>query len=867
MANRKPTPPTQASIAQGFISPYELANLGKPPFEEKPNRGEQISLKDSEPYDDATQDFTIGLQDVDEALLKHINDTIKPSVVQNGNRIEVPTIYGSPERWKSMQADGYYRDKNGKLMYPLIVVKRDNVIKDRTLGRKLDGNRVRLYKEFENQYTPRNRYDDISKIENRMPVREYSIVAIPDYVNISYSGVIYTNFVDQMNNLVEAFNFASDSYWGDKERFMFRTRIDSFGTFTEANQGEDRAIRAEFTMTVYGYLIPDTINKDLATLKKTYSKAQIRLEGEKSFDYFNLNNAINVIQQLPPSTTCANSTVQLNGTTIGTIASGETGDFPVTQNGSPVGSWNGSAWIVQPCATPSIAISYSNNSPTYGDTITITATPSAGYVPTSYLFFVFDGNELTFLAEQVSNVYSWTTNVIGALELYVVATDGVIEVADVIDITVNSNPAFISEWVTDYVKDGSFYSVSAANQIQLPLISSGNYNFVVDWGDGNTDTITVWNQAETRHTYAVEGKYTVTIIGTIEGWQFGSDNAQSVGPASDRAKIVNILNWGTLTITTIAAFYNCIRLDSSAVDAPTINTTSLQNTFRNCTVFNGYVGNWDVSGVQAFGGFGAGQRFGMFADATLFNNGGVNDMDNWDASSLNDIIGMFRNCVGFNQDLPSWDVSNCTSFASVFENCTAFNGDVSTWNVSNATTVGSMFASCPSFNQDISGWNVSGIQSFNTFLSNNTAFDQDLSSWVLSSATDCRNMFINGKSVNFNVSGWDMGNVTLLGGGGNGGMFDTCRYFDQDLSAWKIENVTLAQFFLRNSTLSTPNYDATLIGWEARLQSLYPSGVGYPNSPNFNMGLSKFTIGSAADAAKTSLTTTFGWTIADGGGI
>jgi hypothetical protein len=342
MADRKPTPPTQASIAQGFISPYELANLGKPPFEEKPNRGEQISLKDSEPYDDATQDFTVGLQDVDEALLKHINDTIKPSVVQNGNRIEVPTIYGSPERWKSMQADGYYRDKNGKLMYPLIVVKRDNVIKDRTLGRKLDGNRVRLYKEFENQYTPRNRYDDINKIENRMPVREYSIVAIPDYVNISYSGVIYTNFVDQMNNLVEAFNFASDSYWGDKERFMFRTRIDSFSTFTEANQGEDRAIRAEFTMTVYGYLIPDTINKDLATLKKTYSKAQIRLEGEKSFDYFNLNNAINVIQQLPPSTTCANSTVQLNGTTIGTIASGETGDFPVTQNGSPVGSWNGS---------------------------------------------------------------------------------------------------------------------------------------------------------------------------------------------------------------------------------------------------------------------------------------------------------------------------------------------------------------------------------------------------------------------------------------------------------------------------------------------------------------------------------------------
>jgi hypothetical protein len=432
MANRKPTPPTQASIAQGFISPYELANLGKPPFEEKPNRGEQISLKDSEPYDDATQDFTVGLQDVDEALLKHINNNIKPSVVQNGNRIEVPTIYGSPERWKSMQADGYYRDKNGKLMYPLIVVKRDNVIKDRTLGRKLDGNRVRLYKEFENQYTPRNRYDDISKIENRMPVREYSIVAIPDYVNISYSGVIYTNFVDQMNNLVEAFNFASDSYWGDKERFMFRTRIDSFSTFTEANQGEDRAIRAEFTMTVYGYLIPDTINKDLATLKKTYSKAQIRLEGEKSFDYFNLNNAINVIQQLPPSTTCANSTVQLNGTTIGTIASGETDDFPVTQNGSPVGSWNGSAWIVPPCVIPSLTIGvYSDAGLTnpittanFDDTIYIKLAVT-NITPTSYRFYVSsDGVNGVELFEQAGNTLAYNVFGLQDVVIYAEATGG-----------------------------------------------------------------------------------------------------------------------------------------------------------------------------------------------------------------------------------------------------------------------------------------------------------------------------------------------------------------------------------------------------------------------------------------------------------
>jgi hypothetical protein len=290
--NLKPTPPTQASIAQGFITPYEFANLGKPTFEEKPNRGEQTSLKDSEPYVSAVKEFSLGLQDVDEALITYIDKTIKPSVIQNGDRLEVPTIYGSPEKWKSIQTDGYYRDKNGKSMYPLIVVKRNSVVKDRSLGNKLDGNRVRLYKEFENQYTPRNRYDDFGTITNRTPVREYSTIVIPDYVNISYSGVIYTNFVEQMNGLVEAFNFASDSYWGDKERFMFRTYIDSFSTITEANQGEDRAVRSEFEMKVYGYLIPDTINKDLASLKKSYSKVQIKLGSESvinDLSFININ--------------------------------------------------------------------------------------------------------------------------------------------------------------------------------------------------------------------------------------------------------------------------------------------------------------------------------------------------------------------------------------------------------------------------------------------------------------------------------------------------------------------------------------------------------------------------------------------------
>jgi hypothetical protein len=48
----------------------------------------------------------------------------------------VPIIYGSPERWKSVQRDGFYRDKKGKIMMPLIVFKRTSVDKNRSIANK-----------------------------------------------------------------------------------------------------------------------------------------------------------------------------------------------------------------------------------------------------------------------------------------------------------------------------------------------------------------------------------------------------------------------------------------------------------------------------------------------------------------------------------------------------------------------------------------------------------------------------------------------------------------------------------------------------------------------------------------------------------
>ena len=106
---------------------------------------------------------------------------------------------------------------------------------------------------------------------NRDRVDEFYGVIIPDYVNIAYSCVIFTEYVEQMNKIVESINFASDAYWGDPERFKFRAMIDSYTTTTEMVQGQDRMVKTNFSINLLGHIVPDTINTSIANMNKFYS--------------------------------------------------------------------------------------------------------------------------------------------------------------------------------------------------------------------------------------------------------------------------------------------------------------------------------------------------------------------------------------------------------------------------------------------------------------------------------------------------------------------------------------------------------------------------------------------------------------------
>ena len=273
----KPLPRNQSQVTQAELStPYLSQGRAISETSFSKDRGTDYSLKD-----DTVKDISIGLQDIDNAVLFYFNNVIKPTVIQNEQRLAVPIIYGSQERWKSIQNDGFYRDKNGKLMVPLIMLKRVNIEKNRTLGNKLDGNVVHNYQVVGTKFNQRNIYDNFAVLTNRIPSKQYYISSVPDYINVNYECIIFTDYIEQNNKIVEAVQFASDSYWGDVNRFKFRANIDSFNTPIILEQGADRAARSSFNIKLFGYMLPDTINKDLAVARsKFYTKAQVVFELE-----------------------------------------------------------------------------------------------------------------------------------------------------------------------------------------------------------------------------------------------------------------------------------------------------------------------------------------------------------------------------------------------------------------------------------------------------------------------------------------------------------------------------------------------------------------------------------------------------------
>lgn len=229
------------------------------------NRGTQLKREGNE------LGKGVRLYDVDLAIAEHMIDTVVPSVEAFREKVKVPVLYGNPERWTSVQKQGYLKDKNGALQIPLIMFKRNSIERNDTMASSM--NRHVSYPSV-SMYSKKHRYDKFSAMTGTTKPVEIFDVIMPDYVTVSYEVIIWTDFTEHMNKIVEAFQYATDEYWGDKNGFKFRTKIDSFDNTTEVGEGSQRIVRTTFTMMVNAYLLPEQFNNE-STHKKSITPKKV----------------------------------------------------------------------------------------------------------------------------------------------------------------------------------------------------------------------------------------------------------------------------------------------------------------------------------------------------------------------------------------------------------------------------------------------------------------------------------------------------------------------------------------------------------------------------------------------------------------
>jgi hypothetical protein len=252
------------------------------------NRAKQLSV-------DKQYQKGVSLIDVDSTIAEYMAEHIIPKLEENGNSIKVPLIYGNAERWAGARKDGYLRDERGRIQIPLAMFKRNSIERDESLTNFKDINKIASYKK----YSTGNRYDRFSIMNNAKPTYEHYNIAVPSYVTITYEVMLWTSFTEHMNSLVEAFQYATDRYWGKENGYRFRVKIDSFDNQQEVGQGSERIIRTTFTMVVNAYLLPETFDNK-PVVKKVYSTKRLvfGIETDLTGNLFTSPSAYNEYQTI-----------------------------------------------------------------------------------------------------------------------------------------------------------------------------------------------------------------------------------------------------------------------------------------------------------------------------------------------------------------------------------------------------------------------------------------------------------------------------------------------------------------------------------------------------------------------------------------
>jgi len=260
------------------------------------NRSNQVSTKNTTirgnrettitPGNNFSENYAITLKDVDTAILSHVKNVMKPRVKEANETFKVPVMYGNEERWKAVRKRGTLRDKNNSIILPLIMLRRTEIARNDMSGQAYShdvrGEHINVVRNA--TWSKDNQYDRFSVQTGVQPVYENIVTGMPTYSDMTYEFVIWTNFIEQMNTIVESFVDQSHTYWGDGTENKFLCNIDNVSDASEMNQDGERFIKSTFSVITKAYLLPEYLNSvitnKVSNMKKQLTPSKITFNFE-----------------------------------------------------------------------------------------------------------------------------------------------------------------------------------------------------------------------------------------------------------------------------------------------------------------------------------------------------------------------------------------------------------------------------------------------------------------------------------------------------------------------------------------------------------------------------------------------------------
>lgn len=189
--------------------------------------------------------------------------------------------------------------------------------------------------------------------------------------------------------------------------------------------------------------------------------------------------------------------------------------------------------------------------------------------------------------------------------------------------------AFITTWKTDNK------GWQPADTVQITIISSDaynyDYNFSVDWGDGEYDIDVV---ESIKHTYEKAGIYTVKINGDFPIVSFFPIN--DFGKAEPADKLIALNQWGSMPFESMGfAFLDHNSTEFNATDIPNLSKVlNARAMFASVSMTPKNINDWNVSNIEDMS-----HMFSRVIPSLDF------DISGWDVSSAKNLKGMFSHAL------------------------------------------------------------------------------------------------------------------------------------------------------------------------------------------------------------------------------